>query len=144
MDSLLSSQATNAASPTSSASSQQTSLQQSDLGKEEFLELLVSQLQNQNPMEPMKNKEFMGQMAQFNSLQQMQSLNNNMSQFMKHQQLSQAGNLVGKQVKVLNSETGQELTGEVSKVKLNDSDPQVVIGGQEYALNNIQEVMAEE
>ncbi|GAB6137651.1 flagellar hook capping FlgD N-terminal domain-containing protein [Halanaerobaculum tunisiense] len=138
MDSIQSSQATSSSTP-----SQQTSLQQSDLGKEEFLELLVSQLQNQNPMEPMKNKEFMGQMAQFNSLQQMQSLNNNMSQFMKHQQLSQAGNLVGKKVKVLNSETGQELTGKVSKVKMNDSDPQVVIGGQEYAMNNIQEVMAE-
>ncbi|AGB40632.1 flagellar hook capping protein [Halobacteroides halobius DSM 5150] len=123
---------------------QQSTLQQSDLGKDEFLKLLVTQLQNQNPMNPMKNKEFMGQMAQFNSLQQMQSLNTTMSKFINYQQLSQAGNLVGKKVKVLDSQTGQTITGEVKKVNVTDSDPQITVNGKRYSMNSIQEVLAKE
>ena len=45
-----------------------------ELGKNEFMELMIAQLKNQNPLEPQDNGEFISQLAQFSSLEEMQSL----------------------------------------------------------------------
>lgn len=47
----------------------------SQLGKNDFLQLLVTQLKNQDPLNPMDDKEFVAQMAQFSALEQMQNMN---------------------------------------------------------------------
>lgn len=47
----------------------------SQLGKDDFLQLLVTQLRNQDPLNPMDDKEFIAQMAQFSTLEQMQNMN---------------------------------------------------------------------
>ena len=52
----------------------------------DFLELLVTQLTNQDPLDPVDDKEFMAQMAQFSSLEEMSSLNSTMSDFTQQQQ----------------------------------------------------------
>lgn len=62
-----------------------------ELGKDEFLKILVTQLQNQDPMSPMEDTDFIAQLAQFSSLEQMQSLNASFT-------FGQAYNLIGKNV----------------------------------------------
>jgi len=61
------------------------------LGKEDFLKILVAQLQNQDPLNPMDDTDFIAQLAQFSALEQMQSLNSGSS-------FSQAYGLIGKYV----------------------------------------------
>ena len=115
-----------------------------NMGKDQFLELLTTQLKNQNPLEPMDNKQFISQMAQFSSLEQMNNLNSTMGNFVKFQKISQAGSLVGKKVKVLDSVTGQNVTGVIEKANVTGEQTTVTINGQQYPLVNIQQVIAGE
>jgi flagellar basal-body rod modification protein FlgD len=63
-----------------------------------YMTLLVTQLQNQNPLEPMDNQEMAAQLAQFSQLQQLETLNNSFSQVLKSVQYDYASSLLGKQV----------------------------------------------
>lgn len=76
------------------------------LGKDEFLRMLIAQLENQDPLDPMEDKEFISQMAQFSSLEQMQNMNANLEENLNwNYLLSQTINntmstsLIGKDVK---------------------------------------------
>ncbi|MBN4067660.1 MAG: flagellar hook capping protein [Alkaliphilus sp.] len=53
----------------------------SNMDKDMFLELLVAQMRNQDPLNPMEDREFIAQMAQFSSLEQMQNLNSGLDSF---------------------------------------------------------------
>lgn len=57
----------------------------SSLGKDEFLKILMTQVQNQDPLNPIDDKEFISQMATFSSLEQMMNLNTTMTQFVENQ-----------------------------------------------------------
>ncbi|MDV2685433.1 flagellar hook assembly protein FlgD [Alkalihalophilus lindianensis] len=75
---------------------------QSGLGKDDFLKLLITQLQNQDPSNPMDDREFIAQMAQFSSLEQMTNMNTTIQKFVDtqtSQSLVQFSELIGKEVK---------------------------------------------
>lgn len=114
----------------------------SQMGKDEFLKLLVTQLKNQDPLKPMDNKEFIAQTAQFTSLEQMKNMNSNLKNLMKMQNLSQVSGLVNQRVKVLDSDSGQEITGTIEKVKMADTGPKLVIDGKGYDLGSVKEVLS--
>ena len=59
----------------SNTSSTTTTTKDTSLGKDDFLKMLVTQLQNQDPLKPMDDTAFVAQMAQFSSLEQMQNMN---------------------------------------------------------------------
>lgn len=74
---------------------------ESTLGKDAFLKILVTQMKNQNPLEPLKDTEFIGQMAQFSSLEQLTNLNTTMTAFVGGQgngSLADHANLIGNKV----------------------------------------------
>ncbi|TFE03494.1 flagellar hook assembly protein FlgD [Jeotgalibacillus sp. R-1-5s-1] len=75
---------------------------QSAMGKDQFLKLLIAQLQNQDPTKPMEDKEFISQMANFSSLEQMTNMANSFEKFASMQEqtsLIQYNEFVGKEVK---------------------------------------------
>ena len=74
---------------------------QNTLGQDAFLKILVTQMKHQDPMEPLKDTEFIGQMAQFTSLEQLTNLNKTMTKFVGNagnQTLADHANLIGTSV----------------------------------------------
>ncbi|PRO65226.1 flagellar hook assembly protein FlgD [Alkalicoccus urumqiensis] len=72
-----------------------------NMDRDAFLKLLMTQLQNQDPLEPMDDKEFVAQMAQFSSLEQMTNLNETVQKFTEEQKQNQFvshSDLIGRQV----------------------------------------------
>lgn len=108
----------------------------STLGKDQFLQLLVTQLKYQDPMNPMDDKEFIGQMAQFSSLEQMQNLNTSFS-------TTKALGLVGKYVTGTIEKDGQseEIEGIAQSVKMTAGKAFVVVNGQDISVDSITEIM---
>jgi flagellar basal-body rod modification protein FlgD len=79
----------------------QTSAKGKSLGQADFLKLMTTQLQNQDPMKPMENGDFLAQIAQFSTVQGIEDLNSNFSSLsssLVSNQALQATNLVGHQV----------------------------------------------
>ena len=115
-----------AASSSNKTSSTKTS---QDLGKDDFLNLLVTQLKYQDPLSPMEDKEFISQMAQFTSLEQMKNMNNSV-------QITQATSFIGKQVTWADSQ-GNEMAGVVKSVKIVNGEARVLVGDQTLELKQI-------
>ncbi len=96
---------------------QEQSKNSSELGKNEFMELMIAQLKNQNPLEPQDNGEFISQLAQFSSLEEMQGLSRSVddvaSQFRSTQAL-QASAMVGRTVLAPSSVGVLGADGEIS------------------------------
>src|SRR3954469_25240274 len=68
------------------------------LGKDDFLKLLVTQLQHQDPMNPVDDKDFMGQMAQFTSVEQLTNMATAVDRMSTASQSTQSIALIGKTV----------------------------------------------
>jgi len=66
------------------------------LGKDQFLSILVAQLRNQDPMQPMQDKEFIAQMAQFTSVEQLMNMSNELA--LLRQNIGTASSLIGKTI----------------------------------------------
>ncbi len=109
----------------------------SDLDKDAFLRLLVTQLQYQDPLDPMDNTEFVSQMAQFSALEQMNNLNNTMTN-------SQAYGMIGRTVfaKVYNETKNvyEDISGTVDSITIKKSGAYLNIGDKEVPYSDVQQV----
>lgn len=109
-----------------------------DLGKDEFLKLLVTQLSHQDPLKPMEDKEFIAQMAQFSSLEQMMQINNNISKMHKTSDLNRAFFFLGKNVKILDPYTKKIISGRVQEVDLTDATmPGLKVNNRVFRLDQV-------
>jgi flagellar basal-body rod modification protein FlgD len=100
------------------------------LGQDDFLKLLVTQMSNQDPMNPQKDTEFIAQMAQFTSLEQTRSM----------QQVAQANALLGHAVE-LQVDSTTVAQGTVSALQIQDGTPKILVNGQAYDLNQVRSVL---
>jgi len=92
-----------------------------ELGKDEFMKILMTQLQHQDPLSPMDDREFISQMATFSSLEQMINMTNSIDMLVQSQLVSpviQYSHMIGKEVsyQAYDQETGEKLAVEKSSV----------------------------
>lgn len=112
------------------------------LGKNDFLNILAAQLQYQDPMEGGDNSEYVAQLAQFSSLEQMENLNVTFNELKVNQNLLYGTLLIGKMV---NLTFGEEMiSGVVDKVKLTNDLLNLVVNGQEYSVKDVVSVEGEQ
>lgn len=105
----------------------------------DFMNLLVTQLQNQNPLEPMDNQDMSAQLAQFSELQQLEEMNGSFGEVLESIQRDYASSLIGKDVSFSTAgvEGGMEsLSGEVEEIVL-DGDIQLIIGDRRISLADV-------
>ena len=80
--------------------------QANSVGIQQFLQILSSQLNNQDPLKPIDNQDFLSQIAQFSSLQQSQALNQKVDQLLAMQAATQSIGLLGRDITFNSPETG--------------------------------------
>ena len=105
------------------------------LGADDFMKLLTTQLTSQDPMNPMKDTEFISQMANFTSLEQMRTLSKSFETFTSDQKMSAAPAFLGRNVTVKNA--SGDITGLVEAITLQNGKPAITINGKSYDTNLI-------
>ena len=111
-----------------------------ELGKDDFLQLLITQLSHQDPTAPMEDTQFIAQMAQFSSLEQMTNMSSSFSKLNSLFTGSEASNAVGKNVDI---EMGDAtVSGTIAAASRGDY-PQVLVNGSWYDWSSVKTVYAE-
>lgn len=112
-----------------------------ELGKDDFLELLITQLQHQDPTAPMDDKQFIAQMAQFSSLEQMTNLSQEFAKISGMVTRGNALNLLGQEVELMSG--NQRIQGIVEAVSGSET-PQVKVKGHYYDFSKVETVNMKE
>jgi flagellar basal-body rod modification protein FlgD len=115
-----------------------------DLGRDAFLKLLVTELRHQDPTQPMADREFISQMAQFSALEQMTNINSALQNMHRSSRAAEAYAMLGKRVEALNPATGRPVEGIVSKIFYGNNDIRMMVNGTEIGLGDIHSVVPTE
>lgn len=107
------------------------------LGKDDFLKLLITQLSNQDPTNPMEDTQFIAQMAQFSSLEQMTNMNESFNKMAAMINSSQAAATIGRTVDI---DVGDTTARGVVEATTMGSQPRVMVNGMYYDLDKIKAV----
>lgn len=113
------------------------------LGKDDFLKLLLAQLQNQDPLAPTDSTQMMLQLVQFSTLEAMQNIDQHTSMLLSAEQLSRAESMVGKQVTgtgTADDGSAETIEGVVDSVKMVDGGPVLLIGEKTLPLSSVTKV----
>jgi len=104
----------------------------------DFMKLLVTQLQNQNPLEPLDNNEMASQLAQMSSLEQLENMSSTFRQVLANEERLQALALIGKEVAFIPDGKTDAVTGRVESVTVTEEGVRVTVGEHTVALDSIQ------
>ncbi len=108
----------------------------SKLGRDAFLKLLLTQMQMQDPLEPMKSEDFIAQLAQFSNVEQLETANTQLTMLQRAQAAGQALALVGRNI----ATTDGEVTGVVEAVVFRDGRPALLVNGSEVDPGDVERV----
>lgn len=107
----------------------------------DYMKLLVTQLQNQNPLEPLDNNEMASQLAQFSQLQQLESMNSNFAKVLAATELTYANSLIGREVSFISqTDTGTpDIASGIVEQVVNNVDDEIIlmVGNHTFALEDV-------
>ncbi|MBI5833076.1 MAG: flagellar hook assembly protein FlgD [Armatimonadetes bacterium] len=109
-----------------------------DLDSDTFLQLLVAQLRYQDPMSGMDQQAFMQQLSTMSSMQQQQSINANLSDMVKQNQVTQATGMIGRTVK--GTVDDKEIEGKVTAVTISSDKVMLKVGTDSVPYSSVYEV----
>src|SRR5260221_13962840 len=101
-----------------------------------FLQLVMAQMTNQDPLNPQKDTEFIAQMAQFSALEQSKSMQQDIAKLQTDQQFLQANSMLGRAV-TLQDDQGDLIHGTVTAIDVQAGTPQIVVNNQDYDLSTV-------
>jgi flagellar basal-body rod modification protein FlgD len=128
------------AAPLSSAPPNQVKSTKMQLKTEDFIKMMVTQLQNQDPLEPAKNQELLAQMSQIGQLQSANALQDSLKGMVLQNQIGSASSLIGKTVKGLDS-GDDPVTGLVNSVKVGSDGVSLELdNGKSLLLSRVTEI----
>lgn len=113
------------------------------LGENDFYKLLVTQLKYQDPMKPMSDMDFIAQMAQFHSLDQLKGINKAVSTLQESSRQKNMMEFLGKKVRVRDPRTYKNETGRVTEVRLIGNEQRIVVNDRSYRYKDIVSILQE-
>ncbi len=114
-----------------------SAISDTSVSKDEFLKLFVAQLQNQSPMDPLKGHEFIAQLAQFSSVEQLASLNSSFENTLKFQQLTGGSEFIGKKATYFNEDSGSLEEGVIQGATTDGEAISVIIDNQSIPISDV-------
>ena len=106
----------------------------------DFVTLLVTELQNQDPLEPMKNEAILQQISQIREIESNQQLTETLESVLLGQSVVAASNLLERTIVGLNQQS-ERVTGRVDRVSIEDGRPKLHVGDHTVDLNNVAEIL---
>jgi flagellar basal-body rod modification protein FlgD len=125
------------AASTTSSSTSNNPLQSVTVG--DFTQMLVTELQNQDPTQPMSNTDLMNQVSQIQSIESNQQLTSTLQSVALGQSIASAGNLIGRTVAGLDAQ-GNQVNGTVSSVSISAGSATLNVGSSALPLNNVTQI----
>lgn len=104
-----------------------------------FMGLLLAQMKNQNPMEPMNDNEMISQMAQLNSLDELKKISESLSSMSQTNQFLSAATLIDKNITYMNQDN-KEVDGKVSGISMDGTDIYLKVGSESVLLTKLRSV----
>ena len=111
-----------------------------DLGLNKFIELLVAEMQNQDPLDPMNNQEILQQVSQIRAIESNTRLTDTLQSVLLGQNVSTASSMIGKTIEGL-TDDNKKVTGRVEQVSIKDGVPTLHVGGDTVTLKNVAEIL---
>lgn len=124
------------ATSTDAVSSATSSTASTSLGMQDLMKILLTQLQYQDPTQPMDNAQFVAQIAQFATLDETRQMNDSMTQLVAAQSLSQSVGLLGRTVGYTSSSSSSSATGQVTSIALSDGVPTLSVTASDGSVTN--------
>jgi flagellar basal-body rod modification protein FlgD len=110
-----------------------------DLDMDQFLQLMITELQNQDPLNPMENTEILQQISQIREIGATSRLTETLDAVLLGQNLTSATGMIGKTIEAL-ADDASTVTGVVDRVTVTDGEPRLYVGDKPVRLKNVKQV----
>ncbi|NLJ61291.1 MAG: hypothetical protein GX338_10145 [Firmicutes bacterium] len=110
-----------------------------NLGKDDFMRLLITELRYQDALNPVDDREMIAQLAQFSTLEQMQNLGDKIEELARAQKATQAASLIGRTVTFTNND-GEEVTGKVKGCEFYGEYVYLTVADEKILFTNVSKI----